>query len=616
MSYQALLFCPDERTAHVVTQVLSEVEFSVESCNEPFAAVKRLMAKHFDAIVVDCDNEQNATLLFKSARNSGSNQNSLSVALVEGQAGVAKAFRIGANLVLTKPINVEQSKGTLRVARGLLRKAEAARPAAAPPAAPSKTSADLPHLSAPSPMQKSPLALPEEPESAFEVEKEPVPEPGADDVALLESMPHTVPDAGDSEQPATQFATPKQYPWQPISKPFAEPMASALRRAAENAGKASHDPVDFDQAETVHPAAGDRKVRESWPTGSGSSSYGAASAAAPAKASSKPAASTTESRLMSPHEASEMVEAALPAEATYFPSSGDMRFGEAYLTETSEGRGGKKIFLIATVAIVLIAGGYFGWKKVHTSGQSPAAENQITRAETAPSATAAAAPSVAAPPKQETVSNGSEIQESQQPAATSEGKPSEGKPSAGKSAMPTSDKVTDEASPSNEVGLTVQEVPATTPEAIVVKKGPSVLPARKSAAQEVLQPPAPADLAVTENADAKALGGIMSATPVNMPTAVPQVVKVSQGVSEGLLVKRVQPVYPAQARQMRVQGPVQLQATISKDGAITNVKVMSGSPQLSRAAVDAVKQWKYKPYYLNNEPVEIQTQIIVNFKLP
>ena len=614
MSYQALLFCPDERTAHVVTQVLSEVEFSVESCNEPFAAVKRLMAKHFDAIVVDCDNEQNATLLFKSARNSGSNQNSLSVALVEGQAGVAKAFRIGANLVLTKPINVEQSKGTLRVARGLLRKAEAARPAVAPPAALSKTSAELPHLSAPSPMQKSPLALPEEPEAAFELEKEPVPEPGADDAALLESMPHTVPDISDSEQPATQFATPKQYPWQPISKPFAEPMASALRRAAENAGKASHDPVNLDQAEAARPAANDTKVRESWPTGSGSSAYGAASAAAPAKASSKPAASTTESRLMSPHEASEMVEAALPAETTYFPSSGDMRFGEAYLTETSESGGGKKIFLIAAVAIVLIVGGYFGWKKGHKSGQSPAVENQITRAEIAPSATASApaAPSSTTPPNQATSSSGSEIQEPQQPAAAPEGKPSEGKPSAGKSAVATGDEV----AASNEVGLTVQEVPATTPEAIVVKKGPSVLPARKSATQEVLQPPAPADLAVTENADAKALGGIMSATPVNMPTAVPQVVKVSQGVSEGLLVKRVQPIYPAQARQMRVQGPVQLLATISKDGAITNVKVMSGSPQLSRAAVDAVKQWKYKPYYLNNEPVEIQTQIIVNFKLP
>src|SRR5690349_23215375 len=124
MSYQALLFCPDEKTARVVTQVLTELDFTVEPCNEPFAAVKRLMAQHFDAVVVDCDNEQNATLLFKSARNSGTNQSSLSVAVVEGQAGVAKAFRIGANLVLTKPLNVEQSKGTLRVARGLLKKSQ------------------------------------------------------------------------------------------------------------------------------------------------------------------------------------------------------------------------------------------------------------------------------------------------------------------------------------------------------------------------------------------------------------------------------------------------------------------------------------------------------------
>src|SRR5689334_21904431 len=67
MHYQALLFCPDDKTARVVTQVLSELEFQVECSNEPFAAVKRQMAQHFDAIVVDCENEQNATLLFKSA---------------------------------------------------------------------------------------------------------------------------------------------------------------------------------------------------------------------------------------------------------------------------------------------------------------------------------------------------------------------------------------------------------------------------------------------------------------------------------------------------------------------------------------------------------------------
>src|ERR1017187_4376257 len=131
MGYQALLFCPDEKTARTVTQVLSELEFNVESCTEPFAAVKKLMGQHFDAVVVDCDNEQNATLLFKSARNSTSNQASLAVAVVEGQAGVAKAVRIGANLVLTQPTTMEKAKGTLRVARGLLRKSEPAKPGAA-----------------------------------------------------------------------------------------------------------------------------------------------------------------------------------------------------------------------------------------------------------------------------------------------------------------------------------------------------------------------------------------------------------------------------------------------------------------------------------------------------
>src|SRR5512141_449811 len=160
MGYQALLFCPDDKTARTVTQVLSELEFSVEACTEPFAAVKKLMGEHFDAVVVDCDNEQNATLLFKSARNSTSNQTSLAVAVVEGQAGVAKAFRIGANLVLTKPINIEQSKGTLRVARGLLRKGEPAKPTA-PAATPTVTSPAKPVAStAPEIKPAAPVAPP------------------------------------------------------------------------------------------------------------------------------------------------------------------------------------------------------------------------------------------------------------------------------------------------------------------------------------------------------------------------------------------------------------------------------------------------------------------------
>jgi protein TonB len=91
-------------------------------------------------------------------------------------------------------------------------------------------------------------------------------------------------------------------------------------------------------------------------------------------------------------------------------------------------------------------------------------------------------------------------------------------------------------------------------------------------------------------------------------------VRISQGVSQGLLIKRVQPKYPQTALAVHAQGAVQIEATINKEGTVTNVKVISGDPVLARAAVEAVRQWRYKPYYLDGDPVEIQTQITVNFK--
>jgi protein TonB len=112
------------------------------------------------------------------------------------------------------------------------------------------------------------------------------------------------------------------------------------------------------------------------------------------------------------------------------------------------------------------------------------------------------------------------------------------------------------------------------------------------------------------------IGGIISSTPVAVPkVATPQRVRVSQGVSQGLLVHRVQPMYPPLARQARIQGTVILQAEISKDGTIENLRLISGHPMLAPSAIEAVKQWRYKPYFLNGEPVAVETQITVNFTL-
>ena len=111
------------------------------------------------------------------------------------------------------------------------------------------------------------------------------------------------------------------------------------------------------------------------------------------------------------------------------------------------------------------------------------------------------------------------------------------------------------------------------------------------------------------------LGGILSSTPVATPRIAPQRVRVSQGVSEGLLVNKITPPYPPMAKMARVQGSVVLQAVISKQGTIENLRVVSGHPMLVQSALDAVKQWRYRPYLLNGEPVEVETQITVNFSL-
>ncbi len=111
------------------------------------------------------------------------------------------------------------------------------------------------------------------------------------------------------------------------------------------------------------------------------------------------------------------------------------------------------------------------------------------------------------------------------------------------------------------------------------------------------------------------LGGIISSTPLAVPRVAPQRVRVSQGVVSGLAISQPKPLYPPMARMARVQGSVVLQAIISKSGSIENLRVVSGHPMLTQSALETVKQWRYRPYLLNGEPVEVETQITVNFNL-
>jgi TonB family protein len=180
-----------------------------------------------------------------------------------------------------------------------------------------------------------------------------------------------------------------------------------------------------------------------------------------------------------------------------------------------------------------------------------------------------------------------------------------GKPAAGKAVAVT---------PTTDSGDEAISAPAKkAPEGLTVKSDPVVVEEKPLVIDQTIAPP---PLQVASVAGDKTIAGLVGNTPLPMPKRAPEILKVSQGITEGMLLTRVKPIYPPQAVQMHKQGMVLLSANISKNGSISDTKLIKGDPILGQAALTAVKQWKYKPYTLNGQPIAVQTQIAVNFKLP
>ena len=165
---------------------------------------------------------------------------------------------------------------------------------------------------------------------------------------------------------------------------------------------------------------------------------------------------------------------------------------------------------------------------------------------------------------------------------------------------------------------------------------PKVVPKEVATIKEEELPPPSSGVAgvvggvpggVAGGAPGGVLGGIIGSVPSAAPpppppppkkeekAATPQRIKVGGNVQSARLVRQPRPVYPPLAKQARISGVVKLGAIISKDGTIQHLEVISGHPLLVPAALEAVKQWVYQPTLLNGEPVEVQTQIDVNFTL-
>src|SRR5580693_8331514 len=121
MSLQALVLCSDEKTTKVLRRILSDLEIAVEFCGDADSSVRKLTRRRFEAVVVDCNDEDMAAKVLSSVRSAPCNKRAIAVAMIDGQKAVRSAFALGAHFVLYKPITFDRARGSFRAARALMK---------------------------------------------------------------------------------------------------------------------------------------------------------------------------------------------------------------------------------------------------------------------------------------------------------------------------------------------------------------------------------------------------------------------------------------------------------------------------------------------------------------
>ena len=155
---------------------------------------------------------------------------------------------------------------------------------------------------------------------------------------------------------------------------------------------------------------------------------------------------------------------------------------------------------------------------------------------------------------------------------------------------------------------------------------PTVIPKTVNPVNEIAAPDVSVfgGTGVDTNSNWSVTGILGSTVPTNAPPpvappskskAAPVPMRVGGVVAEANIIRKVQPIYPALARSARIQGTVEFSAVINKDGAIEDLQLIRGHPLLVNAAREAALQWRYRPTLLNGEPVEVITEIVVDFRL-
>ena len=599
MATRAFLLCGDEKAVQAVTQILDELEVSFEHSSEPAFSLKRLATQRFDLLIVDCDNVQNATQVFNSARASNLNKASIAIAIVEGKAGVPNAFRLGASLVLTKPVSLEQVRNTLRTGIGMTRKdAQDVKPPASvlPAAVATPAVASLP---LPGPVLSPPVA----PTSVTPIRTAPAPAvvtpvaPAAS--AVLTPVAPKIPVAPSLGEPVKPPFSPAQAVEKPVvtSRPVSTPATPTQEHkpALSNFTEPKAEPTVGTQAFAKAAAAAVGAAPAS--TRNFDSVFATPSVAEKGVDSTSSATKVAAVDLEDSGDSVLSIVDPLAEEDALDPvkDHGVPSFGglgkESFAGFEQPNRSGGKGLLIAAILLLLLgAGGYGAWLTQPGFRKLVASEylNGMTRIGAVrgqPPTTASVQPPTPAPIPVAAAST---------PAATDG-------PNTDPSAL---------TSPN--------ETPSTAGAGAPTASASSAQPAANLPTDNAQKTAAKQD---TTSGRPNANPSLVTASASLPPTTVSKsagsdLLDVPEDYADDQVVRRVHPTYPKQASARKLHGTVVLQAVINKQGKVDSLQLVSGDPLLAQAAAAAVKQWRYKPYSHNGEPADFQTRVTVDFKLP
>jgi len=611
MATRALLLCGDEKAVHAVTQILDELEICFEHSGEPPFALKRLAARRFELLIVDCDNVQNATQVFNSARASNLNKASIAIAIVEGKAGVPSAFRLGASLVLTKPVSLEQARNTLRTGIGMSRKdAQEVKAAVPAPVIPTLQSIPAVFSAVPAPVASVPV----------------VPPPAALPVVLTPVAPAPAPPVTVAKAPAppapTTFAPIAPAPTPSVPKRSEE---SAKPGVAETSSGEKQAPAPRpaglapSSAEEHKPALTNFMDEKPAPTlGAAALVKAGAAASGPAPAGTskfdsmfaepKSADPETKSKITASHAApvaigKETEEKSIPTLRIEDPlaeddsvldpirDNGVPSFGTQSFAGLQNPKRKGKGALVAGVTFLLIAGaGYAAWLTQPAFHEIVTYEyGEVTSKIAAPKPLPSPPPPASVPQPQPMLApvidaNTTSSVGLTPPSTNSNPSAATTSPSATTGPVTNSPQVTNAAS------------------AAATQKGVAVQTAKQDTTPGHTTPsPAVVAAHLTPSAGAG-------------KSTTSDLIEVPEDFADDQVVHRVRPVYPKQARAKKLHGTVVLQAVISKQGKVDSLQLVSGDPQLAQAAAEAVKQWRYKPYSHSGEPTDFQTRVTVDVK--